>query len=166
MEIIWSTCKQMAQWQSKCTWKGWCSKEKTNEAYLLCLFQPLHDKVFVSYLRWRWRCLEYLPTSWQGVWWSDGLVQTFSSLGCLWTNENILVSLETGDMFLQWKLIRAQSSFHELVPQVSGAITSFYDIKPPYFCMFHRKDWFKNNCGLFFWPVWFQDWWGQRMPWQ
>ena len=64
-------------------------------------------------LRWRWRCLEFLPTSWQDVWWSDDSEQSSSSLGFLWTNNNTPISLETDDR-LKIKCLSEIITFHRL----------------------------------------------------
>lgn len=95
----------MALWQLKVHEQDG-ALNKTLIAQFLWLLQPLHGEVFLTNLKWRWRCLVFLPTSWQDVWRSDGLVRPFSSLGFLWTNKKTLVILETDAAWLQWMLIR------------------------------------------------------------
>lgn len=78
--------------------------------------------VVSCHLRWRWRCLEFLPPPWQGVWWSDGSVLTVSSLGFLWTNKNIMLSLKNR------RHVFVDVIFHDVVPRGSGAITSLFSL--------------------------------------
>lgn len=78
--------------------------------------------VVSCHLRWRWRCLECLPPPWQGVWWSDGSVLTVSSLGFLWTNKNIMLSLKNR------RHVFVDVIFHDVFPRGSGAITSLFSL--------------------------------------